>query len=185
MMRIFVAAAALSALAAPAIAQQSVATSRLALSAEVPALCGTGGTHSFPDPVTVNPVKDVTVTLADADGFFAGETLTANLGNIWCNKAASVKVDVVPMTNTTAPVTDAFSFINLFNVEATVGVGNQALTTNGAAVSGTVPTTGGAFELGTRQYSDVVIRVLKDPQNRRPYAGSYSGSVTMTVTSLP
>lgn len=180
MKRIILAAAALSTFAVPAMAQ-TTASSSIPLSATVAGQCGTGA-HRSGGAATAqdHTTGSVSVTLADANGQFAGQTLaTQNFGNIWCNKVATITLSATPLTTSTT-LTDSGSFTNTFDVTADMELYGP-VTTAGATASAAPVTSLGAFELGMNTYTNVAIIILPNALNKRAIAGTYNGSVTLTV----
>lgn len=185
MQKILFAAAALSLVAVPALAQTNTASSTVNLSATVASLCGQGNHISGGQ---LPYASSTPVVLADANGQFSGAAnISLGFGNIWCNAPSKVKVTASPLKTATAVGDDIGSFTNSFDLRVSGGAmiyaGGATLTTAGAdATTGDVPVTH-AFETGTGQYSKVNIDVLPNAGNRRAVAGTYAGSVTFTVTA--
>ena len=187
-----IAATALSLLAAPAFAQS--ASSTVNLGGTVAKLCGTGNHISG---ASVNPLweqGDISgIAMTDAEGQFNGYVSgNRSFGNMWCNTAANVALTVTPFS-TGNSTTDTGSFANSFDVKVTTNTSvywsNAAggvVETNGAnaSVNGN---TNGAFETGLGQYSGMVVEILpvigSGGNNKRPVAGTYAGSITLTATA--
>ena len=188
-----IAATALSLLAAPAFAQS--ASSTVNLGGTVAKLCGTGNHISG---AAVNPAwaqGDITgIAMTDAEGQFNGYLSgDRSFGNMWCNTAANVSLTVTPFAAPGAAPSDSGSFANSFDVKVTTNTSvywsNAAggvVQTNGAnaSVNGN---TNGAFETGLGQYSGMVVEILpvigSGGNNKRPVAGTYAGSITLTATA--
>lgn len=189
---LIVAASALAMAATPAFAvTASGNVSTINLSANVTAACGVGN-HMSGSDIGTGDQSDITVPLADANGQYkTAQTFNRSFGNVWCNAPAKVTVSATPLTEDTgAVVGDVDSFTNRFDLQVSGGamnayVGGQTVDTSvagGASKFFNMPT---AFETGTGQYSSVNITVLpslRSGEARRPIAGDYSGSVTLTAT---
>ena len=188
-----IAATALSLLAAPAFAQS--ASSTVNLGGTVAKLCGTGNHISG---AAVNPAWDQAdisgIVMTDAEGQFNGASFAnRSVGNVWCNAAADVAMTVTPFS-TADSTTDTGSFANSFVVQVVTDMGVYFGAGEGATVASTTTTngvgsgaTGGAFETGLGQYSGMVVEILpvigSGGNNKRPVAGTYAGSITLTATA--
>ena len=187
-----IAATALSLLAAPAFAQS--ASSTVNLGGTVAKLCGTGNHISG---ASVNPLweqGDISgIAMTDAEGQFNGYVSgNRSFGNMWCNTAANVALTVTPFS-TGNSTTDTGSFANSFDVKVTTNTSvywnnnnpGGIVQTAGAPITVSGPTAG-AFETGLGQYSGMVVEILPEigsgGNNKRPVAGTYAGSITLTAT---
>lgn len=191
MKTILMGAAALSLIAAPAFAQS--ASADIQLGGEVAPACGLGNHISG---ASVNPLweqGDINgIPMTDAEGQFNGASYgNRSVGNVWCNTAANVSFSVTPFA-TSNSTTDTGSFANSFDVRVTTDMGVYWGAGAGAVVQASVAggtaggNTGQAFETGLGRYSGMNIEILpaigSGGNNKRPVAGSYSGSVTFTAS---
>jgi len=189
-----IAATALSLLAAPAFAQS--ASSTVNLGGTAAKLCGTGNHISG---AAANPLwaqGDISgIAMTDAEGQFNGYVSgNRSFGNMWCNTAANVSLTVTPFAAPGAAPADSGSFANSFDVKVTT---NTSVYWNNNTPGGVVQTAGanasaagntnGAFETGLGQYSGMVVEILPQTgsggNNKRPVAGTYAGSITLTATA--
>jgi hypothetical protein len=190
MKKFLIAASTLSlmAVAAPTYAQSN---QTIDLSATVAGACGNGNHRSGSDAVFSGWSADtLTVNLTNAgNGQFNGQSFdNVSFGqSIWCNGPATITMNVSPLTTTNA-VGDTGSFTNTFRVEMTSDMGvyfaqgeDYVFTSTVGGYSNPLP---GAFETGTGRFGGAdQVRVLADSANKRPVAGSYSGTITLTATS--
>lgn len=180
--------------AAPAFADTANSTD-VQINGTVTAQCGIGhqsgnGTRSIPESVTLS-------NIVDANGQLDTSTSTPiAFDNVWCNGAHNtLTMDVTSLKLQSPPASwDNRSFVAA--VDMVVGSdGDHAIlptyfgipTLQSAdATDGVKSVTIGAFETGTLKYSEALIS-LKMPSDAhspglRPLAGSYQGTVTVTVT---
>ena len=198
MKKLLIAALATSAFAAtPAFAQ---ATGEILISANVAPACGIGNHISGAAAAPGWDQSDIAIAnLADGNGQFntALEYTDRSWGNVWCNKAATVTIEVGALRNTSPIGTDTTSFTNRFDIEVTTDAGvyaggtvDHVLSTVGQA-SGTRTLTGNsgqAFETGLQRFGGAdKIRILPAVRaaggNYRPIAGTYNGYVRFTATA--
>jgi hypothetical protein len=184
-----------SILGAASAASAETASQAIVVGATVGNQCGlgnqSGGGVSNPStPIALGEI-------ADSDGFLdtsVGATL--NFGNVWCNSAATVSMEVTALT-TSSPNTDPSSFLSsvdmvVDNSDGGGWIGQYIVggpssiasngTTNGFA-SGSTP---GAFETGSGQYAEANLHLAYPaghPGNDRPLAGTWSGTVTFTASN--
>jgi len=180
MKTILMAASALSLLAAPALAQES---STVTVNGSVALQCGvgngSGGGDGAPSVVTITE-------MTDADGFLSIPAQAIEFGNIWCNGAgASMTLAVSALQHDTIAdgTFDASSFINKVNMH--VETGNILAYFGGGAAHTGAPltaTSAGAFETGQDAWDNASLTFSNPSGNDRPLAGSYSGSVVLTVS---
>ena len=194
MKTILMAAAALATLtAAPAFAQQS---STINLNGNVANACGVGNHISGGGLAAGFTAGDISaIPLADGNGQFNGANYTnRSFGNLWCNYAAPVKLEVSAL-KTNAAVGDTGSFTNSFDVRVTTdagvyfGLGQDYVLSSSGGVSGVMTgNTPGAFETGTGRFGGAdLVEILPSTRsaggNRRAVAGVYTGAITFTVGS--
>lgn len=194
MKTILMAAAALATLtAAPAFAQSS---STINLNGNVANACGVGNHISGGGLAAGFTAGDITVDLADTNGQFDGDSFTnRSFGNLWCNYAAPVKMEVSALS-TNATVGDTGSFTNSFDVRITTdagvyfGAGQDAVLSSINGVAGVMTgNTPGAFETGTGRFGGAdLVEILPSVRtngggNRRAVAGAYAGTIKFTVGS--
>lgn len=166
-----VAAAALVALSVPSFA----ATGTLTINGSVTAVCS-----------IANPSDTIalgTLTLG-ADGKYAGQTLTHSAGDIWCNGTGNTVTFTAHALTNSATTTDTASFTNRIDYKVTgpAPTSLTADTTAGDPSNGTA-TTGAAlpaFDTGVGVFSEYVLDIHGPA--KKPIAGSYSGSIDLTVT---
>ena len=197
MKTLFAAVSAIGLLAStPAYAQ---AVGEIALNATVAPACGVGNHLSGAESAGGWEQEDIAVNLTNAgNGQFSGQTETSrSFGNVWCNNAATVTLEVKALTGGSA-TGDTGSFTNRFDVsvvtDAAVYVGgtvDQEITTVGDA-DGVVTLTGptaGAFETGLQRFGGAdSISILADAggsggNDRRATAGSYAGYLRFTAST--
>lgn len=194
MKTLIMAAAALATLtAAPAFAQSS---STINLNGNVANACGVGNHISGGGLAAGFTAGDITVDLADTNGQFDGDSFTnRSFGNLWCNYAAPVKMEVSALS-TNATVGDTGSFTNSFDVRITTdagvyfGAGQDAVLSSINGVAGVMTgNTPGAFETGTGRFGGAdLVEILPSVRtngggNRRAVAGAYAGTIKFTVGS--
>ena len=192
MKTLFAAVSAIGLLASTPAFAQSTATGEILIGATVAPACGTGNHKSGAASAAGWDQADITVSLADANGQFAGQTFAnRSFGNVWCNNGATVTLSVGALTSTSTS-SDTGSFTNRFDVSVTtdagvyVGQGQDFVlsTVGGAGTAQATGSTGGAFETGLQRFGGAdSISVLADPTNRRAVAGSYAGFVRFTATT--
>ena len=190
---LIVAASALTIIAAPAFAQ-STATGEIALNATVAKACGVGNHLSGAAAAPGWDQGDLTVDLTNAgNGQFNGaEWTNRSFGNVWCNGPATVTLEAAALTTST-PVLDTGSFTNRFDLEVTtdagvyVGQGTDFVLATASEASGVKTVSAGvpaAFETGLQRFGGAdSIKVLKNPLNKRPVAGDYTGYLRFTATA--
>jgi hypothetical protein len=138
-----------------------------------------------------NSSISVALTLDSADGTYAGESLTPNLGDIWCNGTGnSVAITATPVTtgNTTADPsftnrvdytlsTDAASVFSGFGTHPIT-----PLSTTAAPLTGATETLTGlpAFDSGASHSTFTMATTASG--GKKLIAGSYTGSITVLVT---
>lgn len=186
MKTLLMAASALSMLAAPAAFAQS--TSTVNLTGTVGALCGAGG-HSS-GGTSANATQTVAISgLTDADGRVVAQDINIGFGNLWCNSAANVSVEVNELKHTSIAdgTFDSSSFFNridmsvagplisLYFVDAPTGAANSAV--GNGTYTGSIAH---AFETGTGQYDNAVVSIIA-PATDRPLAGDYEGSIVVEI----
>ena len=199
------AVAAATLIATPAFAQVETAplipSSTINLKGKVENKCGVGHHISGHNGVAAGyTTGDVDLTdFTDGNGQFnTAKTFTnRSFGNLWCNYAAPVKLEVSSLSTNT-PAGDTGSYANSFDVRITTNAGvyfgrpstSPALTlaSNGANNGEATHTTNGAFETGSGQYGSIqLLEVLPKARssggNFRPVAGTYTGYVRFTVGS--
>lgn len=181
-------------LASPAFADTANSTD-VQVSGTVTAQCGIGhqsggGTRSIPEDVTLSDV-------VDANGQLDTTTSTPiAFDNVWCNGASNtLTMDVTSLKLQSPPATwDSSSFVAAVDMNVGSDGTHKILPTyfgisnlqSADATDGIKTVTIGAFETGTLTYSEALL-TLKMPSDAhsagvRPLAGSYAGSVTVTVT---
>ena len=192
MKTILMAASALSLIAAPAFAQDASSTVNLA--GTVAEQCGEGNHISGYDVNNDWAQGDITgIDMDNGVGQFEGYTSgQRSFGNLWCNTAATVSLEVTPFS-TSNSTTDTGSFANSFDVRVTT---NTSVYWNNNIPGGVVETAGssvmvsgdtaGAFETGSGQYSGMIVEILpvagSGGNPKRPVAGDYTGSITLTAS---
>jgi hypothetical protein len=174
------------------------ATAEVAVTANVTSACGVGNHISGASSAPGWTQGAITISgLADGNGQYNGglEVTNRNLGNVWCNGPANVKLEVSKLTNSTT-VSDTSSFTNNFDVEVNTDMvayvgGSSTITTVGAAggVAARSAATTGAFETGLQKYGGfnslkVLPAVRSSGGNLRPIAGTYNGFVRFTATAI-
>ena len=196
------AVAAATLIAAPAFAQSAAST--INLNGTVAKKCGVGYHISGNGDVGGVAAGYTTGNIAlgdfsdDNGQFNVAKTLTnRSFGNLWCNYAAPVKLEVSSLS-TDVDVYDPGSFTNSFDVRITTNAGVYfgkppsapalTLASNGANNGEATDTTIGAFETGSGQYGGIqLLEVLPKARssggNFRPVAGTYTGYVRFTVGS--
>ncbi len=181
-----------SLLGAAGAASAETASQTIAIGATVANQCGVGNQSGGGVSTPTTPIA--LGEIADSNGFLdTSITQVVGFGNMWCNSAANMTIGVTPLTNPVVPV-DASSFINsvdlvLDNSDGGGSIlqyaGQTSVASNGAPVSvtGYVPN---AFETGTGQYSQANLHLAYPaghPGNDRPLAGTWSGTVTITISN--
>jgi hypothetical protein len=156
-----------------------------------------GGARSLPETVPLGSLIGPTGEVA------ANTPISIGFDNVWCNGASnSLVMTVTPLSNPAVTVYDHSSFTNYLTLNVTSDPNNQVLPAyfNGASslssgsagtaaddtgINGTLSNTLGAFETGTGKYSQALLSYSLPAIHAghdRPLAGSYTGSVTITVT---
>ena len=181
-----------SILGAASAASAETASQTIVIGASVANQCGVGdqsggGVSSPTTPVALGEI-------ADSNGFLDTTiTQVVGFGNMWCNSAANMTIGVTPLT-TSSTNTDPSSFLDsvdlvLNNSDGGGSIlqyaGVSSVASNGAPVNvtGYVP---GAFETGTGQYSQANLHLAYPaghPGNDRPLAGTWSGTVVITIAN--
>ncbi len=93
-------------------------TARIALNATVAKACGVGNHLSGAAADPGWDQSDITVTLADANGQFAGAEYTnRSFGNVWCNAPAAVTLEVGALKSYGQRSTTPSSFTNAFDIQ--------------------------------------------------------------------
>ena len=188
---LFIAASALSmVVAAPAFAQTGNSES-INLTANVGKACGVGNHLSGAMTGTGDQSDIVIDDLADEQGQFnAAKTFNRSFGNVWCNGPATVTIAATKLA-TTESTTDLGSFTNAFDLEVSGGAMIYADGgTLNTAIAGQSSKSNGinqAFETGLGAFSSVDIKVQPsltgNGRAKRPVAGLYKGTVTITATA--
>ena len=191
------AVAAATLIATPAFAQTF---SEIELNATVASKCGSGhhisGDGGVAAGYTTGHVNFGELT--DNNGQINAPVLIGSnrsFGNLWCNYAAPVKLEVSALTNDET-VYDHGSFTNVFDIQVVTDAGvyfgqgeNYTLRSLNGVTGVTTPVnTAGAFETGTGRYGSLAtIHVLPKARsaggNYRPISGDYTGYVRFTVGS--
>lgn len=185
-------ALALTAAAVPAFAQSANAT--VNIGAEVAEACGNGNHKSGASSAPGWAQGDITIAnFADINGQVATQEIATNhsFGNLWCNTAAEVTMTVSALTDGKSAPADIGSFTNSFDIEVNTDMGvylggaaGMTIRSQNGADGSETGTTNGAFETGLQRFSGVnSIKVLADASGRRPVAGTYSGSITVTASA--
>jgi len=186
MKTILMAASALSLLAAPAAFAQSVST--VNVGGSVGALCGLGNQSG--GGVSAPTTNVALGSMIDGNGFLNVGSQEISFGNVWCNNAATVNLTVGALTTGTLN-TDPSSFTNTLDMHlAPLSNGKSVLVYLGATEAHTgaplTNNTAGAFESGVNDYSKAVLSVslpAGTAGNDRPVAGTYSGSIVLSVST--
>jgi len=186
MKAILFAASAIGLLAAtPAYAAEKTIT----VSGTVAGACGLGNHKSGAESAPNWTQGDIALgAMTGADGKLAVSPVTRSFGNVWCNGPAVVTIDVSKLTNSSvsAPV-DSSSFTNTFDMKISGDLGGTAFGNSAgnlvvsSADGQKVINTNGPFETGLQRYSSFTLEVL-NPNNLRPAAGSYAGTIKLTAT---
>ena len=194
MKTLIMAAAALATLtAAPAFAQTA---STVNLNGNVANACGVGNAIGGAGVAAGFNAGDITaIPLADANGQFDGESYSnRSFGNLWCNYAAPVKMEVSAL-KTNVAVGDTDSFTNSFDVRITTDAGvyfgqgeDYVLSSTNGASGVLTGTSAGAFETGSGRFGGAdLVEILPSTRaaggNRRAVAGAYAGTIKFTVGS--
>lgn len=189
MKKILIAAAALSTLAAPAFAQQTV-SQNVAVTGSVFKQCGLGnqsggGTGGYTPTLALG-------NLVDGNGQLKTISEVIGFGNVWCNSAATVELSTTQLTTST-PNLDTGSFTDKLDliVDGATGLNGSVFAYLGAAtqVTPSAPasnSTAAAFETGTGRFQSARVRValpVGTAGNDRPVAGSYAGTITLKVST--
>lgn len=176
------------------------ATGEVLVNATVAPACGTGNHISGASAAPGWDQSDITIpNLTDGNGQFntALEFTNRSFGNVWCNKAANVTIEVGALRNSSPIGTDTSSFTNRFDIEVVTDAGvyaggtvDQLITTVGQAsgVATLSGNSGQAFETGLQRFGGAdSIRILPAVRasggNYRPIAGTYQGYVRFTATT--
>lgn len=199
MKKIFAAVSAIGLLASTPAFAQSTATGEILLNATVAPQCGAGNHLSGAASATGWEQGAIAVNLTNAgNGQFSGQTeTTRSFGNVWCNNAATVTLEVAALRGGAA-TTDTSSFTNRFDVSVVTDAAVYAGGTQGQTIStvgdadGVVSITGNsgqAFETGLQRFGGAnSITILADAggsggNDRRATAGSYAGYLRFTATT--
>ena len=175
MKRLLIAAAALSFVAGPSLAQ--AAGSVALIGGSVGGKCGTTGSSSV----------DLG-SLIDAQGFLSVADRAIDFGEMWCNAPADLSLEVQALQGDQPVGPDASSFVNRLDMTVSGGVADTyfggAVSTGAGGVAGQANgTTGFAFSTGASAPANLSIDLPAGTAgNDRPVAGDYSGSITFTAS---
>lgn len=187
MKTILLGAAALSLLAAPAFAADQTVT----IGGTVASQCGLGnqsggGTGGYTSSVNFANIVDPATGLLDTNA-----SATIGFGNVWCNGPSTLSLAATPFVTGTT-VTDTSSFTNALDLVVDGGtnanrsimvyLGARQVRTGSPATRDLT----NAFETGVNDFQSARVRLALPTGtvgNDRPVAGTYAGSVTLTVTA--
>jgi hypothetical protein len=174
MQRLLIAAAALSFMAGPALAQDT--GSAAVIGGTVGGKCGTTGSSS----VDLGP-------LTDGQGFLSVADRAIDFGEMWCNAPADLTMEVEALQGD-GPVSDASSFVNRLDMTVSGGVmdtyfGGDLRTGPGGAAGQAGASTGFAFSTGASAPATLSVDLPAGTiGNDRPVAGAYTGSIIFTAS---
>ena len=174
MQRLLIAAAALSFVAGPSLAQDAGSIS--VIGGTVGGKCGTTGSSS----VDLGP-------LIDTNGFLSVAYRAIDFGEMWCNAPADLTMEVQALQGD-GPVGDASSFVNRLDMIVSGGVldayfGGALRTGPGGVAALANGSTGFAFSTGASAPASLSVELPAGTTgNDRPVAGDYSGSITFTAS---
>jgi hypothetical protein len=170
MKRILAATAALATVAAFS-APANAATGTVTINASVTPVC------SIDSPSHSVNLHEIDV---DTSGHVKSETMTQGFGNVWCNaNGNTMTVTATPLTTGTAPADTSFTNRVDYKVFSAVLGSSQAVDTSGtgtATTGATLP----PFETGTGTFDDYTVTTIASA--KRPIAGAYTGTVTVSLT---
>lgn len=176
MKRLLMAAAALSFLAGPALAQDAGAIA--AIGGTVGGKCGTSASI----PVNLG-------SLIDTQGFLSVADRALDFGEMWCNAPADLTMEIAALQGDTPVGGDTSSFVNRLDMIISGGVmdayfGGASLRTGpGGASALASGTTGFAFSTGAGAAANLAVELPAGTVgNDRPVAGDYSGSIIFTAS---
>lgn len=175
MKRLLIAAAALSFVAGPSLAQD--AGSLVVIGGSVGGKCGTTGSSS----VSLG-------SLIDGEGFLSVADRAIDFGEMWCNAPADVTMEVEALQGDAPVGPDASSFVNRLDMIVSGGVldayfGGALRTGPGGVAAQAVGATGFAFSTGASAPANLSVELpVGTTGDDRPVAGDYTGSITFTAS---
>lgn len=175
MQRLLIAAAALSFVAGPSLAQDAGSIS--VIGGTVGGKCGTTGSSAV----------DLG-SLIDGAGFLSVADRAIDFGEMWCNAPADLTMEVQALQGDAPVGPDASSFVNRLDMIVSGGVLDAyfggALRTGPSGVAALANgSTGFAFSTGASAPANLSVELPAGTTgNDRPVAGDYSGSITFTAS---
>lgn len=175
MQRLLIAAAALSFMAGPALAQDT--GSAAVIGGTVGGKCGTTGSSSV----------DLG-SLIDGQGFLSVADRAIDFGEMWCNAPADLSMEVAALQGDQPVGPDASSFVNRLDMTVSGGVmdtyfGGDLRTGPGGAAGQASASTGFAFSTGASAPATLSVDLPAGTTGQdRPVAGAYTGSIIFTAS---
>jgi hypothetical protein len=130
------------------------------------------------------PVGNVTINVDSDTGVVTPTTANVNIGDVRCNKAATLVLSSLNGALISGVSTDP-GFANYINYTATMTVPAALTLTANSVTGGTVPITNSVITGGARNNTGVVVVIASTGPALPLMPGSYSDTVTVSLTPTP